>query len=142
MILPSDPIPDDDHVARWCRAMDVQEGWPKVSAFYLRRNEPDLSSNWLEKFHSDRKAAIDKLRAEIPLTLTVGGRFAVLNVAEAIDSIIAGGGHEPAITWSPEEDNPSHSSIAWANILQTHQLVASELLTRITSGDIYPGKIA
>ena len=122
--------------------MDVQEGWPKVSAFYLRNNEPDLSVNWIEYFRLDLKAAIDKIRGDIPLTLTVGSRFVVLNVEEAIESIKAGGGHEPAVTWDPKEGNPSHSSIWWSNIVQTDQLVASELLTMITSGDIYPGKIA
>ena len=142
MTVLGDPIPDEHHVARWCRAMDVQDQWPKVSAFYPRKNEPDLSGNWLEYFPVGPAEAINKIRRDFPMDLTVGSRFVVLQVEEAIKSIIAGGGHEPTITWSPDEGNQSHASIVWANIHQTHQLVASELLTRITSGDIYPGKVA
>ena len=121
--------------------MDTENGWPKVSAFYPRENDDYLSSNWLEYHSPDRDVAVNSIRKVIPLKLTVGGRFVVLNVGEAIESIIEGGGRSPTISYAPEADNLSHASIWWEDILQNHQMVAAELHVLIVFQDIYPGKI-
>ena len=40
------PLPDDDHVARYCKPSSVDEhGMPMASAFQLRSGEQHLSVN-------------------------------------------------------------------------------------------------
>ena len=89
MTKPSDRLHRDDHVARWCRTtcVDQDTKWPKLSAFYLREGENDLSTNWLEYYSADHDDAVNSIRDNFLLTLTVGGRFVVLNVGQALDSV-------------------------------------------------------
>ena len=43
-----DPIPDENHVSRYCPPSRVEDGMPLASAFALKPNEQFLSVNWLE----------------------------------------------------------------------------------------------
>ena len=74
-----------------------------------------------------------------PLSLTVGGRFAVLNVGQTLDSIMAVGCRSPSVAYSPKADNLSHATIWWEDFTMTYSVVAAELLTLLTSQDIYTG---
>ena len=100
MLKPGDAIPSQDFVARWCRRRFVEEGVPKVSAFYARPDERYLSGNWLEYYSKDREIAISKIREHTSLTLHEGDRFVVLEVEQILDAIIIGGGHNPSVTSS------------------------------------------
>ena len=144
MTTPGAPIPNSDNVIRWCTTTRVDQvtSWPKVEAFYLREGEDYLSFNWIEFFDSDRVTAVNALRDCPPFGITIGGRFAVLNVGALIESIIEGGGLSPSVQFCPEPDNPSHVAVAWDDMLENHHMVAVELLALVNSGDIFPGKIS
>ena len=44
--MTGDPLPDDDHVARYCKRSSVDEhGMPMASSFQLRSGEQHLSVN-------------------------------------------------------------------------------------------------
>jgi hypothetical protein len=137
VINSGDPLPNEDHVARWCRKRDAPGGYPAARAFYPRVGETYLSSNWLEYHSNHRDTAVDMIRKIIPVQLSEGDKFLVLNVGEAIADILRGGGQSPRITYSPRPGNPSHASIQWDDILTNHQAAASELQIRLTSRDVY-----
>ena len=141
---PGDAIPDSNNLARWCRASDVdpETDWPQMSAFYPRQNEDYLSTNWIEYHAQDHDVAVRAIRDSIPLTLTVGGRFVVLNVGKVIDSIAQGGGLCPSVRFCPQCDNPSHVALAWEDMAENHQSVAAELFALIASENIYLGKMS
>ena len=141
MINCGNPIPGENFVSRWCRSKVVDGGWPKVSAFYPRLKEEYLSGNWLEYYTGDRETAVNKIIDSIPLDLSEDDRFVVLQVDEILDSIHAGGGHSPSVIFKPADNNPSHVAIGWDNWPQNSQTIASELLAKVTSEDIYPRKI-
>ena len=111
-----------------------------MSAFYPRNSEDYLSFNWIEYHAPDHETAIDEIRDTIPLTLNERDRFVVLNVADVVESILAGGGHSPSVRFCPTCDNPSHVATAWEELHKYHQLVAAELHTLVSSEDVYPGK--
>ena len=115
--------------------------WPKVEAFYLKENEGYLSFNWIEFYNLERDNALNAIRNSIPFGVTIGGRFVVLNVGAVTDSIIEGGGFSPSVRFCPKSDNPSHVAIAWDNMVETHHMIAVELLALIDSEDIFLGKI-
>ncbi len=125
-------IEKDHHIALWCPPSDVDQAthWPKVSAFYLRKGHDDLSANWLEYFSSDRARAIRDVVRTHPLQLRPRGRFAVLNVGEAVEAITAAGGESASITHTPNwYSNPSHASFQWDDMVANNQLMAAELHT-------------
>ena len=143
MTGPGDRLNRAAHVARWCSTscVDQATSWPKVSAFYLRSGEDALSTNWLEYYSSDRGKAVNSIRDNYALELTVGGRFVVLSVGEALDSVDNRGARSSKAIRTPEVGNPSHASIRWDDMELNHQVYAAELHALITSECIYPGKL-
>ena len=140
MLKPGAPIPGQDSIARWCRRRYVDEGVPKVSAFYPRPGESYLSGNWLQYYSEDRDIAITKIRDHTSLTLHKDDRFVVLEVEQILDAMTIGGGHNPSVTFKPEDDNVSHAAMKWDDFPLNSQVIASELLTKVTSADIYPAQ--
>ena len=130
-------LPDEDHVARYCKPSAVgTDGLPKVAAFELREQEASLSVNWLEYFGPDRDVSIAEVRQVIRITLRPNGRFAVLNVAAAREAVVAGGGSSPKVTSDPVSGDPSHASISGYTI--DDFLVAVELKALVrSSGRLY-----
>ena len=56
-------IPDQNHIVRFCRPMQVDEGQIQAAAFMLRADEESLSVNWLEFLNcSNRECEIAKIR--------------------------------------------------------------------------------
>ena len=142
MTISAASIERDHYVARWSRPTDTdpETGWPKISAFYLRPREDSLSVNWLDYFSPDRDLAMQSIRNTFPLRRSPNGRFAVLNVAKALDAIFHGGGKSASVTHTPDEEshNPSHASIRWDDMAGNHQEIAAELHSLLTSEDILP----
>ncbi len=96
--MTGDPLPDDDHVARYCKPSSVDEqGMPMASAFQLRSGEQHLSVNWLEHGGTrDVEAAIQQVRSGFVsrrYRLRGNGRFAVLNVGVAKTTVRHALGH-------------------------------------------------
>ena len=129
------PLPDQDHVARYCKpsAMGTDD-LPKVAAFELRERDASLSVNWLEYFGPDRDLSIQEIRQVIQICLRPNGRFAVLGVAAAKEAIIAAGS-SPKLFSDPQPDDPSHASIA--GYTSDEFDVAVELKALITHHDVY-----
>ena len=142
MTEPGTSIPEDHHVARWCRpgTVDRQTGEPKVDAFYPRTGEDYLSANWVEYHDPDHEVAVDEIRNVIPLNIDRRSRFVVLNVGDILASIEAGEGLSPSVRFYPTRNNPSHVSISWEDLVYDYQLVAAELYTLISSENTYPGQ--
>ena len=129
-------LPDEDHVARYCKPSAVgTDGLPKVAAFEFREQEASLSVNWLEYFGPDRDVSIAEVRQVIRITLRPNGRFAVLNVAAAREAVVAGGGSSPKVTSDPVSGDPSHASISGYTI--DDFLVAVELKALVRQQDVY-----
>lgn len=108
-----DPLPDQDHISRYCRPKTLQEdGQPSRTSFMLRPNEELLSVNWLEYFDlRDRQVQITQVRQVIRLTLQATAKIAVLNVGGILDRVHRNSDRVLAVLHEPELDDPSHSGI-------------------------------
>lgn len=110
--MKDDPLPDDNHVSRYCPPSQVEDGWPLLGAFQLRHGENYLSVNWLEYWmKSTQEEAVDCIRGEIALRRKSNGRFAILNVGEIKTTVGSVIGHRPPITHQPAKAIDSHSGI-------------------------------
>ena len=96
----------------------------------------------MEYYSEDRDIGINKVRKYSPMNrLHEDDRFVVFEVDQILDAILIGGGHSPIVAFKPEDDNASHTAMKWDDFPLNSQTIASELLTKLTSKDIYPGKI-
>ncbi len=113
--MKGDPIPDQDHISRYCSAMHCTEnGQVTGTAFQLRQIEECLSVNWLEFFHlADRQEEIREVRKVLRLKLGAKAKIAVLNVGETIKYVRTQSpdARNLSMLHEPEEDDPSHSGI-------------------------------
>lgn len=120
--MKGDPVPDSDHVARFCRPAQVSNGEIQATAFMLRASEPNLSVNWLEILNcSDRAAEIREIQKIYQITFKVGpnARIAVLNVgevrnivrSETPDNRVLEVLHDPILNDPMRLDDESHSEI-------------------------------
>ncbi len=139
--MQGDPLPDDDHVSRYCKPSSVDSlGLPLASAFQLRSDEDSLSVNWLESFGAASvDDAIGRVRAaflDSGFGLRANGRFAVLDVGAAKSAVRAEVGLSLRIEHDPLPDDPSHAGISG---YAAHDLaVAVELAALVSEGDVYP----
>ena len=134
------PLPDQDHVARYCKPSSIgTDGLPKVAAFELRERDSSLSVNWIEYFGRDRQFSLQEIRQVIQITLRPSGRFAVLGVAVAKEAVIAGGGSSPEVFSSPHDDDPSHVSVSGYTIDDFD--VAVELKALVSQQDVHPARV-
>ena len=113
--MKGDPIPDQDHISRYCSAMHCTEnGQVTGTAFQLRQIEECLSVNWLEFFHlADRQEEIREVRKVLRLKHGAKAKIAVLNVGETIKYVRTQSpdARNLSMLHEPEEDDPSHSGI-------------------------------
>ena len=89
--MKGDQIPDPDHIARFCRPMQVSDGQIQATAFMLRSGEESLSVNWLEFLnYSSREREIIEIRNIYSAKLRVGARakIAILNVGEVRENVL------------------------------------------------------
>lgn len=139
--MEGDPLPDDDHVSRYCKPSSVgAQGLPLASAFRIRASESALSVNWLEIFGaSSTDDAVDRIRTLFLASgfgLRVNGRFAVLNVGAAKAVVREELGLSLRIEHDPLPDDPSHAGISG---LPADDLAAAvELTALVSQEDTYP----
>ena len=84
--MTGDPLPDTDHVVRYCPPLRTENGLPTTAAFQPRGGEHYISTNWLEFFKgADMATNLKHVRVAVgaKLTLSRNGLFAVLNVGAA-----------------------------------------------------------
>ena len=98
--MKGDTIPDQHHIARYCRPTQVPDGQIQATAFMLRKGEESLSVNWCEFLNcSCRESEIDELRNIYSRKLRrvgAGAKIAVVNVGEV---------REKVLTESPDRRN-------------------------------------
>lgn len=133
-------LPDNDHVARYCKPSTVDQGMPLVGAFQLRSGESYLSVNWLE--HGDTRDIAAAMRTVRDKFLGRGyglrrnGRFAVLNVGSAKNAVSQALGHSLNIDHMPRDDDQSHAGIQ--GYQPDNLAVALELKMLITRSAVHP----
>jgi hypothetical protein len=141
--MKGDPVPDRDHISRYCSATRCTEtGDVTGAAFMLRPNDRYLSVNWLEFLQlASREEEIREIRRVLSSQLTLGtyAKIAVLKVGdvrnrvlnESPDSRNLSVLHEPV-----DEDDPSHSGIYGMGV--EDQLLA-DLIAEVIL-DTYPAQ--
>lgn len=111
--MKGDPIPDINHVARYCRATASDTG----AAFLLRAGESFISVNWLEYLRlGTRSEEIEEVRRVLGSKLTLGknAKIAVLNVGETYRYVASESpdGRKLRFLHDPEDPlDKSHSGI-------------------------------
>lgn len=133
--MKGDPLPSSDHITRLCFPKHAPMGQVQASAFLLRKDEPNLSVDWLEILGCrSREKEIIKMREVYNRRLDVkkNARIAVLNVGEVCDKVRTESpdNREIEILHAPEsEDDISHSEIK--NLRQDDVLIAELILETV-----------
>ena len=109
------PLPDSDHVARYCRPSMVDEsGRPMTSAFAMRADEGHLPVNWLECFDPRVEVAVNRVREallEQDVQLRPNGRFALLDVGLVKAAVKRSLGRSLHINRLSRDGDPSGAAI-------------------------------
>ena len=138
--MTSTPLPDEDHVSRYCNPSAVEGGLPMASAFIPRRGEEYLSVNWLEYFsQGDLIAAVERVREAFRVKsyrVRENGRLAVLNVGAAKTAAREGVDRALSIDHLPVSNDQSHAGIRGYG--SEDLAVAVELATLVTRQDVHP----
>ena len=132
--MKGDKIPDQNHIARYCKPTQVSDGQIQATAFMLRTGEESLSVNWLEFLNcSSRESEITEIRNIYSAKLNVGARakIAVLNVGEVLQKVHTESldGRNLEVIHVPLIDDPSHSGIY--NLKQDGELIAELILETV-----------
>ena len=140
-------VPEDDHVARYCRPLAVRKGKVTSRAFLLRQEtekqpeEEYLSVNWLEYFGDrDKKIAMRHVRSafEQNFHTSENGRYAILKVRRILDlGIQLNPPRQMSVMHLPRPDNPCHSGILGYTASETS--VAVKLLLLVDPDDFVSG---
>ena len=139
--MKGDKIPDQHHIARYCKPTQVEDGQIQATAFMLRTGEESLSVNWLEFLNcSSRESEITEIRNLYSSKLSVGVRakIAVLNVGEVRQKVLTESpdGRNLEVIHDPLIDDPSHSGIY--NLKQDGELIAELILE--TDREVYSAR--
>ena len=109
--MKGDPLPDNNHVSRYCSPNKVENERPGTAAFVLSDKDGCLSVNWLEFWSNDLSVAVGRVQEESPLELKPNGRFAVLNVLKTKNAISALTKRQSTITHEPTDLVGSHAEV-------------------------------
>jgi len=132
--MKGDKIPDQHHIARYCRSTHASDGQIQATAFMLRSGEESLSVNCLELLNcSGRENKVAQLRRIYATKLSVGARakIAVLNVGEARNHVLAESPDRRnlEVLHDPQSEDPSHSGIY--NLREDDELIAELILETV-----------
>lgn len=147
--MKGEPLPDKDHVARYCGGARVKEdGSISGEAFRLKEKtgqpEKFLSVNWLEYLNKGtREEEINEIRdilsKKLPKGIGAKARIAVLNVGYLRGYVLTNSedGRDLKVLHEPEEpDDPSHSGI---HNLRMDDCLIADLIAQIIQ-EKYPAK--
>ena len=143
--MKGDKIPDQHHIARYCKPTDIEDEQILATAFKLRETDNNLSVNWLEFLNCpSREKEIAELRSILTTKLTVGARakIAVLNVGEVCEKVLkeSPDGRNLEVLHDPEftekYSDPSHSGIY--NLRYDDELISELLLEAVC--EAYPAR--
>lgn len=140
----NEPLPDRDHVSRYCKPSTVGErGQPMASAFAIRSGEGYLSVNWLEHFRepvgepAGTEAALDHVRETLRskgFRLRSNGRFALLNIGTVKTTIRRTFGRSLHINHLPLPDDASHAGIL--GYTERDRMIAAEIRASVRAEDV------
>ena len=149
----NEPLPDRDHVSRYCKPSTVGErGQLMASAFAIRPGEGYLSVNWLEHFgvpggtgdglggkgeQTGTGAALNRVRETLRskgFRLRSNGRFALLNVGTVKTTIRRTFGRSLHINHLPLADDASHAGIL--GYTERDRMIAAEIRATVGAGDV------
>ena len=139
--MKGDEIPDQDHIARYCRATQAPGGEIQATAFFLREGEESLSVNWMEFLSCpNRESEIAQLRNIYFAKLNrvaAGAKIAVLKVGETRQKVLmeSQDRRNLKVLHNPEVNDPSHTGIY--NLKPDYQLLIAELILQ-TVLEAYP----
>jgi len=139
--MKGDRIPDQNHIARFCRPRQVADGQIQATAFMLRVDEESLSVNWFEFLNCpSRESEIDELRKTYSAKLRVGlhAMIAVLNVGGIREKVLKESldRRNLEVLHNPAVGDPSHSGIY--NLKQDDELIAELILETVCES--YPAR--
>lgn len=139
--MKGDIIPNEEHIARFCRPSHVSNGEVQATAFMVRQIEDSLSVNWLEFLNcSNRSEEIAEIRKIYSKKLKVGQntKIAVLNVGEVCGKVLTESPDSRVlkVLHNPSGSDQSHSGIY--NYGSDDELIAELILE--TVGNLYPGR--
>lgn len=130
--MTGDPIPEQDHVVRYCSATRLNEenGNPLPGAFQLRKDEEYLSVEWLEYCNTaDRSAQLKEVRSSLKEALDIrpSAKLALLNVGATISKVKENTPDNRVIdiTHQPVPKRDSHSGIFNSNHTDAELLIAT-----------------
>lgn len=135
LIVKGDKIPDQNHIARYCKSTQVSDGQILATAFMLRAGEESLSVDWLEFLNcSSRESEITKIRNIYSTrfrSVGASAKIAVLNVGEVRQKVLTESpdGRNLEVIHDPLIDDPSHSGIY--NLKQDGELIAELILETV-----------
>ena len=140
----NEPLPDRDHVSRYCKPSTVGErGQPMASAFAIRSGEGYLSVNWLEHFGMrvgeprGTEAALNRVRETLRgkgFRLRSNGRFALLNVGTVKTTIRRTFGRSLHVNQLPLPDDASHAGIL--GYTERDRMIAAEIRASVRAEDV------
>ncbi len=140
--MKGDTIPDQDHVARYCKGTQAPGGEIQATAFMLRKDEESLSVNWLEFLKClNRESEVAELQRIFGQKLSRVGRnarIAILKVGVMREAVLQGSSdaRNLAVLHAPELNDSSHSGIY--NLKEDDDLIAE--LIRQTIIDTQPAQ--
>ena len=140
----NEPLPDRDHVSRYCKPSTVGErGQPMASAFAIRSGEGYLSVNWLEHFGMPvgeprgTEPALNRVRETLRskgFRLRSNGRFALLNVGTVKTTIRRTFRRSLHINHLPLTDDASHAGIL--GYTERDRMIAAEIKAAVRAEDV------
>ncbi len=137
----NEPLPDRDHVSRYCKPSTVGErGQPMASAFAIRPGEGYLSVNWLEHFGlpvGEPEAALNRVRETLRskgFRLRSNGRFALLNVGTVKTTIRRTYRRSLHINHLPLPDDASHAGIL--GYTERDLMIAAEIRASVRAEEV------
>lgn len=136
----NEPLPDRDHVSRYCKPSTVGErGQPMAAAFAIRPGEGYLSVNWLEHFGEPggTEAALNRVRETLRskgFRLRSNGRFALLNVGKVKTTIRRTFRRSLHINHLPLPDDASHAGIL--GYTERDLMIAAEIKAAVRAEDL------
>jgi hypothetical protein len=146
--MKGDKIPDQHHIARYCRPRQVPDGQIQATAFMLKKDEGSLSVNWLEFLKCpSRESEIAELQNIYDAKLNrvgAGAKIAVLNVGKVREKVLTESSdgrnievlHDPEYT--AEYIDLSHSGIY--NVRHDDEEIAELILEAVRESDTYPAR--
>ncbi len=140
--MKGDIIPNEEHIARFCRPSHVSNGKVQATAFMIRPIEDSLSVNWLEFLNcpsrSEEIAEIRKIYSKKNLNIGPNAKIAVLNVGEMCGKVLTESPDSRVleVLHNPSGNDQSHSGIY--NCRVDDELIA-ELIVEVVR-NLYPGR--